>query len=88
MINCVKLLSEANTAGIPVDSVNSDGRWTFTRALTKDEETKLAQIIAVHDPTPDPLPPTADERLDKLLTILVEKRTLDQVDVTAINTKD
>jgi hypothetical protein len=49
--------------------------------LTNAEETKLAQVIAAHDPTPEPLPPTADERLNKLIDLLVTKQIFTQEDI-------
>ena len=49
-INTGKIFEEAKTAGIPVESVNSDLIWTYTRELTDVEKDTLAVVIVNHDP--------------------------------------
>lgn len=51
MIDVAALHDELIAAGLPVISVNSDGRVDYSRALTAAELTTAKAIIAAHDPT-------------------------------------
>ena len=79
------LTRSSDNASIPLDERNSDFvaflEWNAQQVEPLDWKTPKEM------PAPPPNPLTADERLDKLLTTLVTKKTLDQVDMTTINTK-
>lgn len=51
MINVSLLTDELLEAGLPLVSLNSDGRVDYSRALTPAEQTTAQAIIAAHDPT-------------------------------------
>ena len=51
MIDSTALYEDLQTAGLPVVSVNSDGRIDYSRALTPAEQTTAQAIISAHDPT-------------------------------------
>ncbi len=49
-INPLRLLTELQSAGLPCDSANTDGQYTFTRELTAEEKARAAHIAAAHEP--------------------------------------
>lgn len=51
MIDSADLYEELIAAGLPVVSVNSDGRIDYARDLTAAEQATAQAIIAAHDPT-------------------------------------
>lgn len=50
MINVSLLTDELLEAGLPLVSLNSDGRFDYSRALTPAEQQTAATVIAAHDP--------------------------------------
>ena len=50
MINVLLLHYALEHAGLPVVGVSSDGRIDYSRELTPEEMTLVAQIVAAHDP--------------------------------------
>jgi hypothetical protein len=50
-VNPTKLTQELLDAGLPVTSVSSDGRVSYSRDLTTTENTTAEAIIAAHDPS-------------------------------------
>jgi hypothetical protein len=60
-----KLVKELNAAGIVFTSLDSNG---IVRGPSETgfihERPDVAAILAAHDPTPDPPPPTTEERLE------------------------
>lgn len=51
MFNVSLLTDELLEAGLPLVSLNSDGRIDYSRDLTPAEQTTAQAIIAAHDPT-------------------------------------
>jgi hypothetical protein len=51
MFNVSLLTDELIEAGLPLVSLNSDGRIDYSRDLTAAEQTTAAAVIAAHDPT-------------------------------------
>lgn len=49
-MNPGQLYEELQDAGLPVESVNSNGQVTYSRALTPAEEATAAAVIAAHNP--------------------------------------
>ena len=48
----IKLHEELINAGLPVVSVSSDGRIDTEKPLGKNQQTKLQEVLAAHDPGP------------------------------------
>lgn len=63
--NINKLSHELTKAGIAFGAIDSRG-WVRSSdfAIWIHERPDVAAIIAAHDPTPDPEPPTLQERLE------------------------
>ena len=52
LVNPTKLTEELISAGLPVQSVDSNGRVVFSATLSLEQKTLAEQIKARHDPSP------------------------------------
>lgn len=63
--NLAKLQRELRIAGIAYSSIDSLGRVLSPDGMEWiHERSDVAAIIAAHDPTPDPEPPSLEDRLE------------------------
>ena len=80
LINPAKLHQELVLAGLPIASVSSDGRFDYSRPLSKAEQTKAQEVIDAHDPEQNTLPTT-----DQMIIALWKKVMLgDSTDADAL----
>jgi len=85
------------TDEFPVPKLIYDRKILVNGSMVYVDEKGIVVGVAVSGAFPEgivigqqlPLqPPTAEERLSRLLTMLITKKILDQVDVTAISKKE
>ena len=82
LINPAKLHEELALAGLPIASVSSDGRFDYTRPLSKAEQAKAQEVIDAHDPQQNTLPTT-----DQMIIALWKKVMLgDSTEADSIST--
>ena len=51
-VNPQKLTEELISAGLPVQSVDSNGKVIFTATLSKAQQAQADEVVARHDPRP------------------------------------
>lgn len=59
----MKLDAQLRAAGVPIHGCTSKGRIDFREEASANDRAYAAAILAAHDPTPDPAPPSVEERL-------------------------
>ncbi len=85
VVEPVKLTEDLLKAGLPVQSVDSNGRVVYSVTLTAAQKETAQGIIAQHDPNPEP--PAYRRRLDVLAShgVPVERLLMALFDKAAFN---
>ena len=67
MINASKLDQELKKAGIAISGCNAEGVvWDVDGVTEIQSRPDVAAVIAVHDPEPDPPPPSLEDQIATL----------------------
>lgn len=74
-INVNRLTQELISAGIKISGCNANGIVWAEDGTTEIQDRKdVREVIAKHDPTPDPQPEPIEERIKKLESALLETK--------------
>ena len=70
--NPMKLHNELVNSGLEIHGCDSNGGIHWKTEPTKTDLSKAKTIMELHDPTPEIQPPTADEKIDKIIEELAK----------------